>query len=230
VSLAARKMDRYKKAFGFALHWGDAMDLAKLIHVVRRTFGRGGPYPHQLSFTLSSSLRRFILSPAKLVERLELNEASRVLELGPGPGYFSVNVACSIPRGYLLLIDLQREMLEKARQKLKKAGVENVGCVQGDGSTLPLRNGALDVVFLVAVLGEVHDQSSCLREIYRVLRPKGLLSITGQPGDPDFIPLSEVRTLAEGAGFGFARVYGRGKNYTASFIKPTEWDTTKSRG
>ncbi|RLF40416.1 MAG: methyltransferase type 11, partial [Thermoplasmata archaeon] len=75
-------------------------------------------------------------------------------------------------------------------------------------------------VFLVAVLGEVSDPAACLEGIYRTLRPSGLLSITEQPGDPDFLPLSVVRALAEQQGFEFVESYGKKKNYTANFRKP----------
>jgi ubiquinone/menaquinone biosynthesis C-methylase UbiE len=186
--------------------------------ILKRGAGRG-TCPHQLAFLLEFSLRRLILSPERLAERLELKEASRVLELGPGPGYFSRAVARRIPRGYLLLVDLQREMLQKARGKLARAGLGNVGFVQADAAALPVPSGAWDCVFLVAVLGEVSDPRSCLREIYRVLRPGGLLSLTEQPGDPDFIALPEAREVVEGVGFRLEKVYGGGKNYTASFRK-----------
>jgi ubiquinone/menaquinone biosynthesis C-methylase UbiE len=194
------------------------MRWAEFKDILRRGFGRG-TCPHQLAFLLDFGLRRFILSPERLADRLELKEGSRVLELGPGPGYFSRAVARRVPKGYLLLADLQREMLRKARGKLARAGFRNTGFVQSNGTALPLPSGAWDCAFLVAVLGEVPDPQSCLREIYRVLRPKGLLSLTEQPGDPDFIALPYVRKLVEGVGFRFERVYGGGKNYTASFRK-----------
>jgi ubiquinone/menaquinone biosynthesis C-methylase UbiE len=194
------------------------MRWAEFKDILKRGFGRG-TCPHQLSFLLDFSLRRFILPPERLAERLELTEASRVLELGPGPGYFSRAVARHIPKGFLLLIDLQSEMLQKARVRLVRSGFRNVGFVQANGACLPLRSGAWDCVFLVAVLGEVSDPTSCLRETYRVLRPGGLLSLTEQPGDPDFIALPDARKLVEGVGFRFEKVYGGGKNYTASFRK-----------
>jgi len=59
-----------------------------------------------------------------------------------------------------------------------------------------------------------------LREVYRVLRPQGLLSITEQPGDPDFIPRHEVQRLAETEGFLFEQAFGRGRNFTVNFRKP----------
>ncbi len=79
--------------------------------------------------------------------------------------------------------------------------------------------GGWDCVYLVAVLGEVSDLRSCVREVHRILRTGSVLSLTEQPGDPDFIPLLEARELVEGIGFRFEKARGRSKNYTASFRK-----------
>ncbi|MCU4139097.1 MAG: Ubiquinone/menaquinone biosynthesis C-methylase UbiE/MenG [Thermodesulfobacteria bacterium] len=103
-------------------------------------------------------MRRLILSPQKLADRLHLKENFNVLEIGPGPGYFSVEVAWRIPHGHLELFDIQQEMLEKARRKLEVAGLHNVGFTQGDAVDLPFDENEFDVVFLVAVLGEVSDK------------------------------------------------------------------------
>ena len=194
-------------------------DNAKWMQIVKRFFGKG-ICPYQLSFVLDSTLRKFILSPSLLANRLRLKEDSQVLEIGPGSGYFSVEVARRIPQGSLQLFDLQRKMLEKARRKLRKAGFRNVRFTQGDACALPFYNETFDVVFLVAVLGEVPDAAACLRGIYNTLRPSGLLSVTEQPGDPDFLPLRVVRSLAEQQGFEFVESYGKKKNYTANFRKP----------
>ena len=64
------------------------MPWAEWKDILKRGFGRG-TCPHQLGFLLESSLRRFVLSPEELAQRLELSAAAQVLELGPGPGYFS---------------------------------------------------------------------------------------------------------------------------------------------
>ncbi|HEC87670.1 MAG TPA: methyltransferase domain-containing protein, partial [Thermoplasmatales archaeon] len=187
--------------------------------ILSRFFGKG-IYPSQISFWLDFPLRRLILSPKKLADRLYLKEDFKVLEIGPGPGYFSVEVARRIPQGHLELFDLQKEMLEKARHKIESAGLHNVGFTQGDAIDLPFDENEFDVVFLVAVLGEVSNKERCLGAIYRILKPSGLLSITEQPGDPDFLPLPVVRSLAEKQGFEFVESYGKKKNYTVNFRKP----------
>ena len=142
-----------------------------------------------------------------------------MLEIDPGLGYFSVEVARRIPQGHLELFDIQKEMLEKARHKIGSAGLHNVGFTQGDVVDLSFDENEFDIVFLVAVLGEVSDKEKYLDAIYRILKPSGLLSITEQPGDPDFLPLSVVHLLAEKQGFEFIKSYGRKRNYTANFRK-----------
>ncbi len=137
------------------------MNVTKWKDIWRRFSGRGA-YPHELAIVLLFPLRRILLSPRTLVRHLHLTPASRVLELGPGPGFFSIAVARAVPHGRLELVDLQREMLHKARARLRRADVHNTGYTQASAVALPFRAGTFDVAFLVAVLGEVTDPKACL--------------------------------------------------------------------
>ena len=71
-------------------------------------------FPHQLSWIIDNPLRRLIISPETLAERLTLSDSSRILELGSGSGYFSAALAAHVPNGWLEMFDLQPEMLAKA--------------------------------------------------------------------------------------------------------------------
>ncbi|MCC5888202.1 MAG: class I SAM-dependent methyltransferase [Gammaproteobacteria bacterium] len=192
----------------------------RIREVLRRSREAGQAYPPQLALLLRNPLRRMILSPAELLRRLDVRPDDRVLELGPGPGYFSVDVARALPRGALLLVDLQPDMLAKAQARLTRAGQHNVSYHVADARALPLAEGCIDVAFLVAVLGEVPDQAAALSELFRVIRPGGRLNLTEQPGDPDFIPRDVITAMAEAAGFRAARHWGKGRNFSAEFLRP----------
>ena len=186
-----------------------------------RRFSGRGTCPYEFSFTLLFPLRSLILSPRQLVSRLHLTEASHVLELGPGPGFFSIRVARSIPRGHLYLVDLQREMLNKARSRIRRASLENAIFTQANATALPFALGAFDVAFLVAVLGEVPDPGACLESLYRSLRPQGILSVTELPGDPDAIAEPDVLAMVSAKGFEHFETFPvRGRGFTANFRKP----------
>lgn len=165
---------------------------------VWRRFSGRGVYPHQLAAMLLFPLRRIVLSPEKLVQHLRLTPNSRVLEVGPGPGFFSIHVARAVPQGRLELVDIQLEMLQKARGRLRRAGVRNAGCAQANGVALPFRAGSFDVAFLVAVLGEVRDPNACLASVTDVLRPGGLLAVAELPGDPDALTVEQLQAVTQG--------------------------------
>lgn len=191
----------------------------RLREIWRRSSTAGEPYPAELAFMLRNPLRRLILSPAQLLARLDLAPTDRVLELGPGPGYFSLAVARALPSGHLVLVDLQPAMLAKVRRRLTRAGVTWASYHVADAGALPLADGSIDVAFLVAVIGEVPDPNQALLELYRVIRPGGRLNVTEQPGDADFLPRERITELARAAGFEPGRHWGSGSNYSAEFLR-----------
>jgi ubiquinone/menaquinone biosynthesis C-methylase UbiE len=195
------------------------MSKTRLRSVIERTVGVGC-FPHQMSFLIDNPIRRLLITPEAFADRLPLTPSSRVLEVGPGSGYFSVEIARRVPAGHLELFDLQPEMLAKARRKLDAAGLANVGYTQGDAGDLPFEDSEFDVAFLVAVLGEVPDEAECLRSLQRVLRPGGVVAFHEHLPDPDFSGLPALRKLVEGEGFRFVRSWGQRWNYTASFRTP----------
>lgn len=185
---------------------------------VKTTLGRG-MFPHEMSFFLDLPWRNLVLRPRQLVARLALSPASRVLEVGAGSGFYSVEVARSIPDGRLELLDLQPEMLEKARRKLAAEGLTNIGYTLADAAGLPFPPDTFDVLFLVAVFGEVANRRAFLREARRVLKPTGILSISEHLPDPDFSRFAKLNTLVETEGFTLFSRHGRPWSYTANFTK-----------
>ncbi len=178
------------------------MTLARWSDVWARFSGRGA-YPHELSFLLLLPLRRIIFSASQLVAHLRLTPESRVLEVGPGPGFFSVEVARAVPRGRVELVDLQLDMLRKARARVRRGGISHAGFTRASAEALPYADASFDVVFLVAVLGEVPDPTACVASIARVLRPGGRAVFVELPGDPDVLTADALRELARGTPLAF---------------------------
>jgi ubiquinone/menaquinone biosynthesis C-methylase UbiE len=185
---------------------------------VRRLSAKG-IFPHKFAWSLLIPLRNIVLSPEKLIERLELKDDFTVLEVGPGPGYFSVKVAGALTRGKLVLADIQREMLYYAKRRIEKRGLANVEYHLCDGKSFPFDDDVFDRIFLVTVLGEVENQAAYLSEFRRMLKTGGILSISELAGDPDKIPAETLRKLVESAEFSFCGLYGSKWNYTMNVRK-----------
>lgn len=194
------------------------MKLPDQVGLLARTFGRG-VFPHQMAWILDIPGRGLIMSARTVAGRLPVKPDAHVLELGPGSGYYSVELARRIPRGTLTLVDIQPEMLEKSASRLKAAGISNFATKQADGKSLPFEAASFDAIVMVTVFGEIEGRSSFLAEASRVLKPGGVLSISEHHPDPDFEASPDVARCLEQHGFTPSRKLGWRWAYTLNATK-----------
>lgn len=194
------------------------MGISKYREIFQRLSGKG-VYPHELAFLLDNPVRNLILSPGKLCGRLHITESSTVLEVGPGPGYFSLEAARRLRKGKLFLFDIQSEMLKKNRRKLSAEGLNNFYPAAGNAGLMPFKAGQFDVVFMVTVLGEVVCITDCLHCCNYALKPGGILSLTEMKGDPDALSKEEILRMAEKCGFRFMEEFISFAGFTINLKK-----------
>ena len=76
-----------------------------------------------------------------------------------------------------------------------------------------------DCALLVTVFGEIPDQESALKEIYKALKPGGILSVTEVIFDPHFHRRETVLRVAQAAGFKEKNFFGKKLAYTMHLEK-----------
>ncbi|AHY48157.1 ubiE/COQ5 methyltransferase family (plasmid) [Rubrobacter radiotolerans] len=170
------------------------------------------------------ALRFFVELPHPFITRGRLREilaprpGERVLEVGPGTGYYALHVAEWLgPSGRLDVLDLQQEMLDHTMRRAAGLGIENIVASRGDAQALPYPDGGFDAAYLTVVLGEVPDQEQALRELRRVLKPGGRLVVGEVFPDFHMVPFGALRQRAEAAGLAFERRLGGPLGYFARF-------------
>ena len=188
-----------------------------VIRLVSKFLERG-PCPYAVAWLVDNPYRRRQVGP--LLARIGIRPGERVLELGPGPGAFTVPAArLAEPGGSLVAVDIQPAMISAVERKVRQAGLTNVEMRVASAYELPLDDGSVDRAFLVTVLGEIPDRQRALAELRRVLKPGGILSITEQFMDPDYpLAATVIRWTAE-AGFELAERHGNWWTYTLNFRK-----------
>jgi ubiquinone/menaquinone biosynthesis C-methylase UbiE len=158
------------------------------------------------------------ITRARLDEVLAAKPGERILEVGPGTGYYSLEVAEWIsPGGQLDVFDLQQEMLDHTMRRAGERGVGNIVPTQGDARELPYPRESFDAAFLVTVLGEIPDQQAALGELARVLKPGGRLVVGELFGDPHWVSPRRVRERAAREGLEFVGQSGSAVGYFARF-------------
>lgn len=196
---------------------------AVVVRIMRRI--RPGLTPLYAAPSLNMPARwRLFGTPAQVLDRAGIRSGMRVLEIGPGPGFFTVPLAQRVSTGEggsVTCVELQPEMIAMLRERLGTSEVQNVEVLQGDGRHMALAENSFDVVFLADVIGETLDLPALFRECARVLKPGGVLAVTEQIMDPDFRLPKTVRTLAVSANLLDAGSTGVPFwAYTARFCKP----------
>jgi ubiquinone/menaquinone biosynthesis C-methylase UbiE len=150
------------------------------------------------------SQRFWVEAPHPFITRERLHEVlapvggERLLEIGPGTGYYTLPVAAWLsPVGRLDIVDVQQDMLDHTMRRAREEGFGNVKPTLADARELPFPDDTFDGAYLVTVLGEVPDQEAALRELGRVVRPGGRIVVGELFGDPHMVTHS---ALAERAG------------------------------
>ena len=176
------------------------------------------PCPSSLSWLVELPIRKRYMQP--VLDRVGLKPGETVLELGPGPGAFTVDAARRLePEGRLIAVDIQPQMIEQVKKRVQQAGVTNVETHVASAYDLPVEDNSVDRVFMVTVLPEIPDPVRGLKEVYRVLKPIGSFSTTEEYMDPDYPRRVTTIKWAKAAGFELEQSFGNMWLYTLNFRK-----------
>ena len=118
---------------------------------------------------------------------------SRILEPGCGVGAQTITLARNSPDSNLISIDMSRESIAAARNKIKEEGFKNVSFQQADIFKLPFKPGSFDHIFVCFVLehlAQPHVALGCLKSL---LKDGGTITvIEGDHGSTYFYPDNEA--------------------------------------
>lgn len=127
------------------------------------------------------------------LRRLEPGE--RVVDVGSGAGFDSFIAANQVGQtGRVVGIDMTSEMLAKSRATAEQFEYNHVEFREGLAEDMPVENGWADVVISNGVINLCADKQAVFAEIFRVLRPGGVLQFAdianGRP-----VPIEAMRDV-----------------------------------
>jgi ubiquinone/menaquinone biosynthesis C-methylase UbiE len=155
----------------------------------------------------------------RLVDALGEDAKGSVLDVACGPGVVSAAVA-EFARE-VVAFDLTPRMLEKAAQRCRAAGRDNVSFREGNAEQMPFAAAAFDAVVTRLSVHHFDQPARVFKEIFRVLRPGGrfvvadvvasedaaeaelqnAIEILRDPSHTRMLPAAELASLVEAAGF-----------------------------
>lgn len=156
--------------------------------------------PITLADGLDNRIRRWLQNPRKILGPY-IKEGMTVLDVGCGPGFFSIELAQMVGKtGRVIAADLQEGMLKKLKDKIQ--GTELDGRItlhKCENNKLGLSD-KVDFVLAFYMVHEIPDQQGFLSEIQSILNPNGQVLVVEPPFHTSKTEFDETIRKAQNAG------------------------------
>ena len=152
---------------------------------------------HEGSYWLERDEREKEEKPEQVIDNMSLRPDSVVADIGAGTGYFSFRIARRLPKGKVLAVDIQPEMLEQIEKKKSSSGVSNVEGVLGTISDPKLPPESIDFALMVDAYHEFSNPREMMTALTRALRPSGRVVLVEYRGEDDSVPIYPHHKMTE---------------------------------
>ena len=126
---------------------------------------------------LTLSIRKLFHNPQSILSPY-LTEGMTALDIGCGMGFFTIPMSGMVGKnGYIIAVDIQKEMLDGLKKNAIKSGSNNITPHQCGQNSLHLEqwNKAIDFALVFWMLHEVPDPKRLIKELHQAMSPKGKL-------------------------------------------------------
>ncbi|WP_373543065.1 class I SAM-dependent methyltransferase [Chamaesiphon sp.] len=121
--------------------------------------------------------------PQKMVAALGLKSTDVVADIGAGTGYISQLIARQVPQGKVLAVDVQPEMVELLKQRIKNSKITNIQPQLGTEQSPKLPPASIDLAIMVDAYHEFSYPREMMTEIVNALQPGGRVVLTEYRGE-----------------------------------------------
>jgi predicted methyltransferase len=139
--------------------------------------------------------------PAEVIALLELGPGMTVADVGAGTGYFEPHLAAAVgPRGQVLALDVEPNMVSHMRERFRDAGLANVEArrvAPGDPGLAP---ASVDRVLIVDTWHHVEDREHYAAKLREAVRPGGVVLVVDFTAESPHGPPARMRLPPEQVG------------------------------
>jgi len=152
---------------------------------------------HQGAGWLERPEREIEEQPSKLIRALRLKGDEVVADLGAGSGYYTFRFATKVPKGKVLAVEIQPEMLELLEKRKAATGIKNVELVLGKENDPAMGDSRVDLVVMVDVYHEFNYPFEMIESMVKSLKPGGRIAFVEFRLEDPAVPIKMVHKMTE---------------------------------
>jgi len=142
---------------------------------------------------LNDPIRLEHLPPVFIKEKLEIQEAKVIVDVGAGTGFFSLHFANMFHDSKVYACDISDFMVNYMKDKVVPVN-PRIHPLLMEHDTIPLGDGLADLIVMINLHHEIEDPEKILLECYRLLKPGGKIAISDwKKEDTGHGPALEIR-------------------------------------
>lgn len=153
---------------------------------------------HQAAGWLERPEREKEENPTKMLEELKLKEGEVVADIGAGSGYYAFRMAKQVgPKGKIYAVDIQPEMLDIIKARMKKEEITNIEPVLGAEADPKLKDESVDLILMVDVYHEFAQPYEMMAKMVQALKPGGRIVFVEFRLEDERVPIKLVHKMSE---------------------------------
>lgn len=135
---------------------------------------------------------------SKLMPSLNVKPGEVVVDFGAGSGFHTMKLSKLVgAQGKVLAVDIQPQMLDIIRKRVKKDKISNVELIQNTEKDPKLPANAVDMVLMVDVYHELSYPYEVTAELVKALKPGGRLVFVEFRLEDEKVPILAVHRMTE---------------------------------
>jgi len=149
---------------------------------IKKRHSRSDPHMSNFAFRIISlmhdnPLLPYFRNPQRLLKAAGLKPGQKVLEVGCGPGFFTIPAAKIVGNeGVVYAVDVHPLAIERVKEKIERGGIKNITPILTNASNTGLPDRSIDLVFLFGLRYIAGGLENVIAEIHRILEDGGVLS------------------------------------------------------
>ena len=170
-----------------------------------------------ISLMHDNPLLPLLKNPYSSLETAGLRQGQKVLEVGCGPGFFTIPAAKIVgTAGIVYAVDVNHRAIKRVEEKMRKYELSNIKPVLGNAANSGLPDSSIDLAFIFGLRYIAGGLSNLISEMCRILKTGGILSFEKTTGSDDKL-IEEVESV------GFIKTEKKGRVFVFE-KRANTWD------